>query len=126
RLRHIVVDKEGIAQELLARLQEDGADFADLARQFSIDPQTRAGGGSLGIVPRQGMPAPIAAAVFNAKNGAVVGPFKNASGHVLIQAEEILHGQLDAATTALIQQDLFRKWIANQVQNGKVEVKLGV
>lgn len=126
RLRHIVVDKEGIAQELLTRLHDDGADFAELARQYSIDPRTRAAGGDLGIVPRQGMPPAIAAAVYSARNGAVVGPVKTAAGYVLVKVEEILHGQLDAATTAALQQNLFRKWIAEQVRNCKVEVKLEI
>jgi parvulin-like peptidyl-prolyl isomerase len=110
----------------LSRLQEDGADFADLARQHSTDPRTRDNGGSLGIVSRAEMPPAVAAAVFSATSGAVVGPLKTNAGHVLIKVEEILRGQLDAPTAAALQQSLFRNWVAQQVQNGQVQVKLEV
>jgi peptidylprolyl isomerase len=124
RLRHLVVDKEGVAQELLSRIQEEDADFAELARQHSIDQRTRASGGDLGIVSRQGMTRAIETGVFHGNNGAVVGPLKTDAGYVLIQVEEILLGQLDAPTTAVIQENLFRNWIAQQVKNGQVEVNL--
>jgi parvulin-like peptidyl-prolyl isomerase len=68
----------------------------------------------------------VAAAVFSAKNGDVVGPLKTDGGYVLIKVEEILLGQLDGPTTAGIQQILFRDWVAEQVRNGKVEMKLEV
>jgi parvulin-like peptidyl-prolyl isomerase len=126
RLRHIVVEKEGVAQELLSRLQEEGADFGDLAREHSIDARTRQRGGDLGIVSRQAMPPAINAAVYGAKTGDVVGPLKTDAGYVLIKVEEILLGQLDAATTTAIGQNLFRDWIAQQVQNGNVEMKLQI
>ena len=126
RLRHLVVDGEGVAQELLQRVQEDGADFADLARRYSLDAASRAAGGSLGVVLRQRLAADVAAAVFAAGKGAVVGPFQTAAGHVLVQVEEVLLGQLDGATAAAIRQELFRDWLARQIQNGQVEVKLEV
>jgi foldase protein PrsA len=126
RLRQLVVAQEGVAQELLSRLQEDGADFADLARQHSIDPGTRASGGSLGIVQRTGLPATVAAAVFSAGAGDVVGPLKTDGGHVLIQVEELLLGKLDGPTAAALQKSLFRDWVARQVRNGAVRVKLEV
>jgi foldase protein PrsA len=126
RLRQIVVDKEGIAHELLSRIQEEAADFADLARQYSIDERTRESGGSLGIVHRTGMPPAIEAAVYSAKSGDVVGPVKTDTGYALIQVEEILAGRLDGPTAAAIQQNLFRTWITQEVQKGQVEVKLEV
>jgi foldase protein PrsA len=125
RLRRIVVEKEGVAHELLSRIQEDGADFADLARQHSIDSRTRAGGGNLGIVRRQGMPPALDAAVFGASHGATIGPLKTDAGYVLIQVEEILLGRLDEANTPAIQEHLFCDWLARQLQNGKAEMNLG-
>jgi parvulin-like peptidyl-prolyl isomerase len=125
-LRHLVVDKDGIAQELLSRILEEGADFAELARHHSLDHRTRASGGDLGIVNRTALPPVVAAAVFAAKNGEVVGPLKHAGAYLLIKVEEILLGQLDGPTTAGIQQILFRDWVAAQIQNGKVEMKLEV
>jgi peptidyl-prolyl cis-trans isomerase C len=126
RLRRIMLDKEEIAQELLTRIHEEGADFSELARQHSLDARTRASGGELGIVRRQAMPADVAAAVFAAKKGQVVGPVKADGAYLLIEVVDILLGQLDAATTAAIQQTLFRTWIDEQLHNGNVQVKLAV
>lgn len=125
-LRHIVVDKDGIARELLSQIVEEGADFADLARQHSLDQRTRAIGGDLGIVSRTALPPVVAAAVFTARNGDILGPLKNAGAYLLMKVEDIFLGQLDGPTTATIQQILFREWVAEQVHNGKVEMKLEV
>jgi parvulin-like peptidyl-prolyl isomerase len=124
RLRHIVLDKEEIAQELLTRIHEEGADFSALARQHSHDARTRTSGGDLGTVSRQAMVPDVAAAVFAAKKGQVVGPVKANGAFLLIEVVDILLGQLDAATTTAIQQTLFGKWVGEQVHNGTVQVKL--
>jgi peptidylprolyl isomerase len=126
RLRCIVVDKDGVAQELLSRILEEDADFAELARQHSLDQRTRARGGELGIVSRAALPPEVAAAVFAAKNGEVVGPLAHAGAYLLIKVEEILLGQLDGPTTAGIQRVIFRDWMARRLQNEKVELKLEV
>jgi parvulin-like peptidyl-prolyl isomerase len=123
RLRYLEVDKQGIAQELLSRVQEEGADFTELARQHSTMPRAGDTGGNPALVSRAALPAAVAAAVFSAQSGAVVGPLKTDAGHVLILVEEILPGELDAAA---VRQTLFRNWISQQLQNGKVEVKLEV
>ena len=70
--------------------------------------------------------AEAAAAVFAAGKGAVVGPFKTATGHVLYQVEEVTRAELDAATAAAIRQELFRGWLAQQLGGGQVELKLEV
>jgi putative peptide maturation system protein len=126
RLRHIVLAKEEIAQELLTRIHEEGADFSELARLHSVDARARAAGADLGTISRQAMPPDVAAAVFAAKNGQVVGPVKADGGYLLIEVVDILLGQLDPATSAAIQQILFRNWIGEQVQSGNVQVKLAV
>jgi parvulin-like peptidyl-prolyl isomerase len=126
RLRQIIVAKEGIAQELLSRIEEEGADFTELARQHSVDPRIRASGGDLGVVARPAMAPAIEAAVFGAKNGAVVGPLKTDAGYALIKIEEITLGQLDAPTTTAIRQNLFRDWITKQIRNGPFELKMEI
>ena len=49
--RHILVADEGLAQAILAQLNE-GADFAEMARQYSQDTSTSDAGGDLGWFPR--------------------------------------------------------------------------
>jgi parvulin-like peptidyl-prolyl isomerase len=47
RLRRILVATEGEARELLAQVRDEGADFAELARQHSLDHASRPAGGNL-------------------------------------------------------------------------------
>jgi parvulin-like peptidyl-prolyl isomerase len=124
RLRHLVVEKEGAAQELLSCIQEEGDEFADLVRQHSIAPRTKETGGNVRVVPRQELPAAMAAAVFAAKPGDVVGPFKVPDGYVLIKVEELLLGQLDEPTATAIRHQLFGRWVNDQLRTAKVELKL--
>ena len=124
RLRHLVVEQHGVAEELISRVQEDGADFGELARRHSIDSATKASGGSLGIVPRKRLAADVEAAVFAARHGAVVRPFKAAAGYQLVYVEEIVLGQLDEPTRVALREELFRNWIVEQMQKATFELKL--
>jgi peptidylprolyl isomerase len=124
RLAHLVVEKEGLANELFSQLQEDEADFAALARTHSLDEPTRSHGGQLGVVPRQQLSPAVAQAVFQARQGDVVGPFKNGRGYQVFKVEEVFPGQLDASAAAAIRQTLFRQWVQAQAQAAKVQIKL--
>ena len=62
RARHILVDTEAEAKEIIAALGR-GADFAELARQRSKDGAARAGG-DLGFFTKDKMVAPFAEAAF--------------------------------------------------------------
>ncbi|UCF10699.1 MAG: peptidylprolyl isomerase, partial [Candidatus Bipolaricaulota bacterium] len=60
---HILVETEDEAEQILAELR-DGADFAELARERSIDPGSGAEGGDLGWFGRGRMVAPFEEAAF--------------------------------------------------------------
>src|SRR5438128_7993681 len=100
RLAHLVVEQEGLARELLSQLQEEGADFAEMAREHSLDERTRSRGGSLGLVSRKRLNPAIEAVVSVAKKGDVVGPFKLGPGYQVLKVEDIILGQLDQRTRA--------------------------
>jgi peptidyl-prolyl cis-trans isomerase C len=59
RARHILVEEEEAAQALIAELDE-GADFAALAEEHSLDPSAEGRGGDLGYFTRERMVAPFA------------------------------------------------------------------
>jgi len=62
--RHILVDTQEKAEELLAQLK-DGADFAELAKKHSVDPGSRDQGGELGSFPRGRMVKEFEEAAFD-------------------------------------------------------------
>ncbi|MFC2078964.1 peptidylprolyl isomerase [Candidatus Bipolaricaulota bacterium] len=64
RASHILVETREEAEELLDQLN-DGADFADLAREHSTDPGSGANGGDLNWFARGAMVAPFEEAAFS-------------------------------------------------------------
>ncbi len=66
RARHILVDTEKSATDILARLKK-GEDFAALAKQLSIDTQSKDSGGDLGFFPRGVMDPAFEDAAFKLK-----------------------------------------------------------
>ncbi len=74
---------DGIKKELAA-----GKDFAELAKQFSEDVETKEKGGDLGLVERMSLPPTLATAVFNLKAGEVTEPIQTPLGWHLAKVEE--------------------------------------
>ncbi|MDQ7988609.1 MAG: peptidylprolyl isomerase [Candidatus Dactylopiibacterium sp.] len=68
RVRHIQVESEQAAQELIAKLQ-GGAKFEDLARQSSVDAGSKENGGDIGWVAPKGLPQAIADALGKMEKG---------------------------------------------------------
>lgn len=84
--RHLLVDSEAQCNEIKAKI-EAGADFADMARQYSSCPSSRQGGdlGSFG----PGMMVPeFDKVVFSAPVGVVQGPVKTQFGYHLLEVTE--------------------------------------
>jgi parvulin-like peptidyl-prolyl isomerase len=122
RLRRIVLAGEELARELLAQISSEGGDFVELARAHSLDHACRAAGGSLGLVPRWGLSAPAAEAIFAARPGDVIGPIASGQGFQLFLVEELLPGVLDEETTAVIRQELFDGWLAEQLRDVRIDL----
>ncbi len=84
KLRHILVETEAEANEIIALLEE-GADFTELAHQRSIDPDAQGDGGALGFFGRGQMVAPFEEAAFSAAPGDIVGPVQTEFGYHVIE-----------------------------------------
>ena len=68
-----------IAENALKRIRQ-GHPFAEVARQFSIDPESKANGGDMGWVTAASLPAPLQKVVTGAKAGVVAKPIAAAGG----------------------------------------------
>ena len=80
-IRHIVLPytQEALADSLLTVLK-GGADFAQVAAQYSVYDATAANGGEVGVMPFSAFSGEVAAAFANAKTGDIV---KIASGDAI-------------------------------------------
>ena len=84
--RHILVSTQDECEALKTEI-ENGADFAELARQHSQCPSGRRGG-ELGEFGRGQMVREFDEVVFSAEIGEVQGPVKTQFGYHLIEVTE--------------------------------------
>ncbi|MBX9688466.1 MAG: peptidylprolyl isomerase [Candidatus Obscuribacterales bacterium] len=105
-LYHLITPTQDMAEEILAQIKE-GADFFSMAKRFSTEKETKHACGYMGRVSRCQLRAEIEAAVFGAKQGDVVGPFKGTRGYHLYLVDELCPAKLDAQNKELIKDELF-------------------
>jgi parvulin-like peptidyl-prolyl isomerase len=122
RLRMLVIAAEGVGRELKAHCEEEGKDFAELAREHSLHGPSRMVGGSIGVLPCYALPAAVAAAVFTAHPGDVVGPLPAEDGFRLFLVEELLPPELDEEARAAIRRELFDAWLGEQMKDVRIDL----
>ncbi|KUO58340.1 MAG: hypothetical protein APF80_15160 [Alphaproteobacteria bacterium BRH_c36] len=87
KARHILVETEPEARDIKEKLAR-GADFAELAKEFSKDPGTKDNGGLLGFFSRGQMVPQFEEAAFSADLNEVSEPVQSRFGWHLILVEE--------------------------------------
>lgn len=129
RARHILVDDEAKAKEIIERLKK-GAKFEDMAKEFSKDPSAERGG-DLGYFIPEDMVKEFADAAFGLENGKFTEtPVKTQFGWHIIKAEDRRVREkptFEAAKPALEQQmrqKLIDEKLVELRKTSKVEVLL--
>ncbi|MCD7794175.1 MAG: SurA N-terminal domain-containing protein [Alistipes sp.] len=126
-IRHIVLPytQEALADSLLTVLK-GGADFAQVASQYSVYDATAANGGEVGVMPFSAFSGEFAAALANAKTGDIV---KIASGDA-IQLMQVYradkpskHVQVASITYPVEASSATRRDIHNQAGTFSVNAK---
>lgn len=104
----IRVDNENLAKELLAQINDEGANFHVLAMEHSKDDASRHLGGFVGNLARGEMAGVVAAAVFSSRPVSVIGPVKTEHGWNLFKVTTIrkptLEESADRIRLALMEQ----------------------
>ncbi|MBN1217356.1 MAG: peptidyl-prolyl cis-trans isomerase [Anaerolineae bacterium] len=108
--RHILVETEEEAQEVITRLQA-GEDFADLAEELSKDTGSSMSGGDLGFVPQGRFVAPIDEAVFTLPVGQISDPIESEFGWHVIEVLEREERELSPADYQLSQRLAYNDWL---------------
>lgn len=108
--RHILVDTEEQAQDVLAAL-EAGESFAELARSISTDTGSGASGGDLGWSSVTSYVKPFADAVREAPIGEIVGPVQTEFGYHIIQVRAREDRELSESDLENARNNAFGTWL---------------
>jgi parvulin-like peptidyl-prolyl isomerase len=85
-VRHILVKNKALADQIYAQLSTSDAQFAALAKKYTIDPGSKKNGGKLGAIQKgQTVPA-FDKVAFSAPTGKVNPPVKSSYGWHVIEA----------------------------------------
>lgn len=85
RLAKAADGSDKLLADSLYELLQQGADFADLARQYSRDPMTQAAGGRMGYIRGGQFPYAFEDVVYNTPVGQVAKPFSTVYGDHIIK-----------------------------------------
>ena len=121
---HIVLTSEGSARELAALLEDDPDSFHELAKEHSIDMETRDRGGIIGTVTRGALQSELEAKVFNSEAGAVLGPFPSSDGNAfeIFKVVTKHSATLDDAHKTQVRKKLYDSWLEERAKNHRVEI----
>lgn len=118
--RHILVETEEEAQNVLARLKAE--DFASLAKELSIDESTKEDGGDLGWFPRGVMEPEFEEAVFALQPGETSDTVHTSFGYHIIRVEERdPDRELEPYLLEQRQASALGEWLEEQRQSEAVE-----
>lgn len=110
--RHILLATEAEAQSVLQQLL-NGADFAALAQQYSLDEATKVNGGDMGFFPRGILLAPeVEEAAFALQPGQISGVVASQFGYHIIQVlERVPDRPLSEDALGTLRDRAFRQWV---------------
>jgi parvulin-like peptidyl-prolyl isomerase len=118
RVSQIIVEKESLANEIAMQVTDEDEDFHRLARQFSLDEETKFAGGYIGLMNRRMLPPDISAKVFGAASGELLGPFPIENHYLLILVEEIIRSDLTDELKEEIKNGILEEWASEYLKGG--------
>ena len=113
-LYQIAVPYEQLAYEILYQIEEEEINFYQAAHLYDLDERRRYYCGYEGKVYRHNFPPDIAAAIFSASLGEVVGPLKTEQGYHLFMIEEFIQAELTPQRRQEILNRLFAEWLEGE------------
>lgn len=122
-LYSIRVSTQEKAEELIAKIEEEGENFHLVAMQYSEDRESNLKAGYIGKVDRSSVTAEIEAAVFAAQKGDVVGPIKTEKGYNLFKIANLYPSTLEQAKDE-IRNKLFEKLSALLLAEAEIKYPL--
>lgn len=99
--------------EVVEKLQQPGADFAELAREYSDGPEAE-DGGEIGWLTRETLNADIVDPLFALQPGDISDPIELGNGHYIFKVDDRGERPLDADQISLVRGSAFETWYAPQ------------
>lgn len=129
KARHILVEKEAEAKDIIAKLKKDAKQFEKLAKEKSKDPGSKGNGGDLGWFDPRGMVPEFSAAVAKLEKGKFTQePVKSQFGYHVIMLEDSRPmqipplDQVKPQLTQQVQQQNLKKMIDDMKAKAKIEI----
>jgi len=121
-LKHIIVNNEGEAKELMAMLEDEPENFDKFAGEHSLDNETKDSGGRIGSVQRGSLPNEIDAKVFNAAEKDIIGPFRMEGDELyeIIQVIKKRSAKLDDSLKMKVSDAIYNEWLGARMQEHSV------
>jgi foldase protein PrsA len=127
RARHILVATEKEAEDIIKQL-DDEADFAEIAKEKSIDTASGAKGGELGFFSKDMMVEEFANASFKLKVNEISEPVKSQFGWHIIERESntIPFGEIKDAIKLQLMQEKQKAALQTYIEQLKAKAKIEV
>ena len=114
-LYQIMVPYPQLAQEIYYQIEEAEISFYEAAHLYNLETKQRYQCGYIGAVHRWDLHPDIAAQVFSASPGDVLGPIHIEHQYYLIKVEEFVPAQLTEENRQRILSQLFEEWLESEV-----------
>jgi parvulin-like peptidyl-prolyl isomerase len=114
-LYRIVVPYRPLAQELFYQIEESEISFFEAAHLYDIDETRRLRCGYEGALYRWNFKPDLAAEIFRARPGEVVGPFPSENHFELLMVEAFVAAELTETIRQEIQDRLFNEWLESEL-----------
>ncbi|NEQ26405.1 MAG: peptidylprolyl isomerase [Microcoleus sp. SIO2G3] len=114
-LYRIRVPYQPLAQELFYEIEESEISFYEAAHLYDIDEQRRLRCGFDGRLHRWDLEPDLAAQLFGASIGEVLGPFAIDRSYDLLMVSEFLPAELTTETRNIILERLFQEWLESEL-----------
>jgi len=128
--KHIIVETEETANEILQKINSGELTFDEAAAEYSFDTQNKDNGGDLGFFKRNEMVDAFSNAAFNAEIGKIAGPVQSDYGFhlILVTGKKTLNSYEDLKALpeyedikADVQTAQIQNWMPIYLKNEKIE-----
>lgn len=124
-LSRIVVQDKELADSIYRKIAEEGANFEELVKEFSIT-NDRNFKGLIGPVSLGTLPEEVKSALEGANSGQIMSPFNIDGYWCVFRFEEFQPASMDNPNLKKrLENEIFEGWLAEKLQNLKVKIQVG-